>query len=40
MTDYSTAITVLVAVSAVLTFGVVYVLKQPTDLPILRNKED
>lgn len=40
MNDYSSAITILIAVSAALTIGVVYVLKQPTDLPILKDKQD
>ena len=33
MTDYSAALTGLIAFAFVLTAGVVYVLAQPTDLP-------
>ena len=40
MNDYSSAITILIAVSAVLTIGVVFVLRQPTDLPLLKDKQD
>ena len=45
MTDYSSAITALVIVTVVISAAVVYILAQPTDLPIYkendpRSKED
>lgn len=40
MTDYTLAIEALVAVTVVLTFGVVFVLRQPTDLPMLKQQKD
>ena len=36
MTNYTSAIVALVAVTSVLTAGVVFVLKQPTDLPVIK----
>ena len=36
MTDYSAAIYGLIAFTAVITAGVVYVLAQPTDLPSVK----
>jgi hypothetical protein len=36
MGDYSSAILALIAVTAVLTTGVVYVLAQPTDVPVAK----
>jgi hypothetical protein len=36
MTDYSGAIFALVAFTSVLTAAVVYVLAQPTDLPMIK----
>ena len=38
MTDYTTAIVSLVLITGLLTFGVVFVLKQPSDLPPLNNQ--
>ena len=38
MTDYSAAIYGLLAFTAVITAGVVYVLTQPTDLPSVQAK--
>ncbi len=38
MTDYTTAIYSLILITGLLTFGVVYVLRQPTDLPVLKNQ--
>ena len=38
MTDYSAAIYGLIACTAVITAGVVYVLAQPTDLPSVQAK--
>ena len=38
MTDYSAAIYWLLAFTAVITAGVVYVLAQPTDLPSVQAK--
>ena len=38
MTDYSTAIFLLVGFTAVLTAGTVFVLRQPTDLPALEQE--
>ena len=39
MTDYSSAITAAIAVTAVLSAAVVYVLAQPTDLPVLKKPQ-
>ncbi len=39
MTDYTSAITAVVAVTAVLSAAVVYVLAQPTDLPVLKKSQ-
>ena len=36
--DYSSAILALIAVTAVLTTGVVYVLAQPTDVPVAKRE--
>ena len=36
MTDYTSAITAVAAVAAILSAAVVYVLAQPTDLPVLK----
>jgi hypothetical protein len=36
MTDYSAAVCGLIAFTAVITAGVVYVLAQPTDLPSVK----
>ena len=38
MTDYTTAIYSLILVTGLLTFGVVYVLRKPTDLPLLKKE--
>ena len=38
MADYSAAILALIAVTAVLTTGVVYVLAQPTDVPVAKRE--
>ncbi|KZR91128.1 hypothetical protein MITS9508_00366 [Synechococcus sp. MIT S9508] len=38
MTDYSAAIYGLLAFTAVITAGVIYVLAQPTDLPFVQAK--
>ena len=38
MGDYSSAILALIAVTAVLTTGVVYVLAQPTDVPVAKRE--
>ena len=38
MSDYSFAILALIAVTAVLTTGVVYVLAQPTDVPVAKRE--
>ena len=38
MTDYTTALYSLVLVTGLLTFGVVYVLRQPTDLPLIKKQ--
>tara|TARA_B100002052_G_scaffold274479_1_gene277623 strand:+ start:244 stop:363 length:120 start_codon:yes stop_codon:yes gene_type:complete len=38
MSDYTTAIYALIAVTTLLTAGVVFVLKQPTDLPMLKDQ--
>lgn len=40
MGDYSTAIYALVAVTIFLTVGVIYILRQPTDLPSLKKSDD
>jgi|TARA_E500000178_G_scaffold309761_1_gene324380 hypothetical protein len=39
MTDYSTAIIAMVAITAVITAGVVFVLKQPSDLPSVKKQQ-
>lgn len=39
MTDYSTAITLLVGFTVALTAGTVFVLCQPTDLPTLKQEK-
>ncbi len=39
MTDYTTAIWGLIVVTAVISAAVVYVLAQPTDLPIYKNNK-
>ena len=39
MTDYSTAITLLVGFTVALTAGTVFVLRQPTDLPTLKQEK-
>ena len=39
MTDYSGAIFALVAITSVLTAAVVYVLAQPTDLPVIKKTQ-
>ena len=36
MSDYSSAIYALVAITSVLTAAVVFVLAQPTDLPVIK----
>ena len=38
MGDYTSAILALIAVTAVLTTGVVYVLAQPTDVPVAKRE--
>ena len=38
MGDYSSAILALIAVTAILTTGVVYVLAQPTDVPAAKRE--
>ena len=40
MSDYTTAIWDLVAATAALSAAVIYVLSQPTDLPVLKKKTD
>ena len=40
MTDYSGAIFALVAITSVLTAAVVFVLAQPTDLPVIKKIQD
>ena len=40
MNDYSTAILALVAITSVLTAGVVFVLKQPSDLPAVKQQRN
>ena len=39
MTDYSSAIFALVAITSVLTAAVVFVLAQPTDLPVIKKNQ-
>ena len=39
MTDYSGAIFALVAITSVLTAAVVFVLAQPTDLPVVKKSQ-
>ena len=39
MTDYMSAIVALVAVTCLLTEGLLFVLKQPTDLPMIKLKQ-
>ena len=39
MTDYTSAITAVVIVTAVLSAAVVYVLAQPTDLPVIKKAQ-
>ena len=39
MTDYSTAFTLLVGFTLALTAGTVFVLRQPTDLPTLKQEK-
>ena len=39
MTDYSAAIFGLIAFTAVISAAVVYVLAQPTDLPVIKNAQ-
>ena len=39
MTDYTSVFTAVVAVTAVLSAAVVYVLAQPTDLPVLKKSQ-
>ncbi|GCE65904.1 hypothetical protein OMCYN_01850 [cyanobiont of Ornithocercus magnificus] len=38
MSDYTTAIYSLIAVSLILTLLVIYTLRQPTDLPVLKKE--
>ena len=38
MGDYSSAILALIGVTAILTTGVVYVLAQPTDVPVAKRE--
>ena len=40
LTDYSAAITALIVVTVVISAAVVYVLAQPTDLPIYKENKD
>jgi hypothetical protein len=40
MTDYSLAIYGLIAVTAVITAAVVFVLRQPSDLPAFKKQRD
>ena len=40
MSNYTTAIWGLVAATAALSAAVIYVLSQPTDLPVLKKKPD
>ena len=39
MTDYTSAITAVIVVTAALSAAVVYVLAQPTDLPVLKKSQ-
>ena len=39
MSDYATAIYAAIAVTAALSAAVVYVLAQPTDLPVLKKNQ-
>ncbi|WP_256359474.1 hypothetical protein [Synechococcus sp. UW140] len=39
MTDYSAAIFGLIAFTTVISAAVVYVLAQPTDLPVIKNAQ-
>ena len=39
MTDYMSAIVALVAVTGLLTEGLLFVLKQPTDLPMIKQNQ-
>ncbi len=39
VTDYTSAIIAVVAVTAILSAAVVYVLAQPTDLPVLKKSQ-
>ena len=39
MNDYTTAIWSLIALTAIVSAAVIYVLAQPTDLPVLKNKK-
>ena len=39
MTDYSGAIFALIAITSVLTAAVVFVLAQPTDLPVVKKAQ-
>ena len=39
MTDYTSAITAAIVVTAALSAAVVYVLVQPTDLPVLKKSQ-
>ncbi len=38
MNDYSTAIFALVAITGALTAGVIFILKQPSDLPAVKHQ--
>ena len=40
MMDYTNAIYSLAAVTSVLTFAVIFVIRQPTDLPVLKHHEE
>ena len=40
MTDYTSAIYALIAITGLLTAGVVFVLMQPTDLPMLKQNRE
>ena len=39
MTDYTSSITAVIVVTAALSAAVVYVLAQPTDLPVLKKSQ-
>jgi hypothetical protein len=39
MTDYTSAIAAVVVVTAVLSAAVIYVLAQPTDLPVIKKSQ-